>query len=140
MNKNSKCVKHAKAVLKYWNKPFCVCLLNYIEELEDKAYKSDYYQEHADLFFEENKDLKQEIKKLKSKKYIFDAKTNEIKEIPISDGYISKDKIKAKIQEYRTEKANMTQIFCSKYGKTQQTFKQAVYNEVIKVLEGILGE
>ena len=37
MNKNSKSVKHAKAVLKYWNKPFCTCLLKYIEELEKKA-------------------------------------------------------------------------------------------------------
>ena len=36
----------------------------------------------------------EEIKKLKSKKYIFNAETNEIKEIPISDDYISKDKLR----------------------------------------------
>jgi len=35
-----------------------------------------------------------EIEKLKSKKYILNAETNEIKEIPISENYISKDKIK----------------------------------------------
>ena len=53
MNKNSKSVKHAKAVLKYWNKPFCTCLLKYIEELEKKAYKCEYYQEQADIFYNE---------------------------------------------------------------------------------------
>ena len=53
MNKNSKSVKHAKAVLKYWDKPFCTCLLKYIDELEKKAYKCEYYQEHADIFYQE---------------------------------------------------------------------------------------
>ena len=53
MNKNSKSVKHAKAVLKYWDKPFCTCLLKYIDELEKKAYKCEYYQEHADIFYNE---------------------------------------------------------------------------------------
>ena len=53
MNKNSKSVKHAKAVLKYWDKPFCTCLLKYIDELEKKAYKCEYYQEHADIFHNE---------------------------------------------------------------------------------------
>lgn len=53
MNKNSKSVKHAKAVLKYWNKPFCTCLLKYIDELEEKAYKSKYYEEHANKFYQE---------------------------------------------------------------------------------------
>ena len=53
MNKNSKSVKHAKAVLKYWDKPFCTCLLNYIDELEKKAYKCEYYKEHADIFYQE---------------------------------------------------------------------------------------
>ena len=57
-----------------------------------------------------------------------------------ADRYISKDKIKAKLDEYRTERANMTQIIFSKYGKTQQTFKQVVNNEVIRVLEELLGE
>lgn len=53
--------------------------------------------------------------------------------------YISKDKIKEIKEEYEKERANMTQIIFSKYGKTQQTFNQAVVNEVIKVLDEILG-
>ena len=53
MNKNSKSVKHAKAVLKYWDKPFCTCLLKYIDELEKKAYKCEYYEEHANIFYQE---------------------------------------------------------------------------------------
>lgn len=60
MNKNSKSVKHAKAVLKYWDKPFCTCLLNYIDELERKAYKCEYYQEHADIFYNELTALKED--------------------------------------------------------------------------------
>ena len=43
-----------------------------------------------------------EIEKLKSKKYIFNAETNEIKEIPISDDYVSKDKIIEKIKKLET--------------------------------------
>lgn len=39
-----------------------------------------------------------EIEKLKSKKYILNAEIQEIKEIPISDDYISKDKIKEQIR------------------------------------------
>lgn len=42
--------------------------------------------------------------------------------------------------KYKKERANMTQIIFSKYGKTQRTFNQAVVNEVIKVLDEILGE
>lgn len=53
MNKNSKSVKHAKAILKYWNKPFCICLLKYIDELEKKAYMCEYYEEHANIFYNE---------------------------------------------------------------------------------------
>lgn len=52
---------------------------------------------------------------------------------------VHKDKIKEKIEKYKKEKNNMTQIVFSKYGKTQQTFKQAVNNEVIRVLEELLG-
>ena len=60
MNKNSKSVKHAKAVLKYWDKPFCTCLLKYIDELEKKAYKCEYYQEHADIFYNELTTLRED--------------------------------------------------------------------------------
>ena len=49
------------------------------------------------------------------------------------------DKIREIREKYRKERANMTQIIFSKYGKTQQTFKQAVVNEVIKVLDKLLA-
>lgn len=49
------------------------------------------------------------------------------------------DKIKEIKEKYQKERANMTQIIFSKYGKTQRAFKQAVVNEVIKVLDEILG-
>lgn len=60
MNKNSKSVKHAKAVLKYWDKPFCTCLLKYIDELEKKAYKCEYYKEHADIFYQELTEIRED--------------------------------------------------------------------------------
>ena len=53
---------------------------------------------------------------------------------------IPRYKIREIKEEYEKERSNMTQIIFSKYGKTQQTFKQAVYTEVIKVLDEILGE
>lgn len=56
------------------------------------------------------------------------------------ENYINKDKIKEIREEYKKERSNMTKIIFSKYGKTQQTFNQAVVNEVIKVLDEILGE
>lgn len=59
MNKNSKSVKHAKAVLKYWDKPFCTCLLKYIDELEKKAYKCEYYEEHANIFYNELTEIRE---------------------------------------------------------------------------------
>lgn len=40
-----------------------------------------------------------QIEKLKSRKYILNAETQEIKEIPIDDNYISKDKIREKMNE-----------------------------------------
>jgi hypothetical protein len=132
MNKNSKSVKHAKAVLKYWNKPFCVCLLNYIDELEKKAYKCEYYQEHADIFY-------QEIEKLKSKKYILNAETNEIKEIPISENYISKDKIKEKINEYN-KKCDECNFQKSEICKEFKVHYNCSIQSVLEVLKELIGE
>ena len=47
-----------------------------------------------------------EIEKLKSRKYIFNAETNEIKEIPISENYISKDKIRELKEKVEKEMIN----------------------------------
>lgn len=41
----------------------------------------------------------EKIKELEKPKYILNAETNEIKEIPMDNNYISKDKIKSKIRE-----------------------------------------
>lgn len=67
--------------------------------------KKQYFSDDAELkainYLEQfiNKQQK-EIEKLKSKKYILNAETKEIKEIPISDDYISKDKILAIFKKY----------------------------------------
>lgn len=74
MNKNSKSVVHAKALLKNLNKPFSVCLLNYIEELEEKAYKSKYYEEHA-------YNLEQELLSLRGDNAINEFIVEKIKDI-----------------------------------------------------------
>lgn len=76
----------------------------------------------------EEKDKK--IEKLKSRKYIFNAETNEIKEIPISDNYVIKDKIRKFIEEYLPDDEIMET--CSMYDVN------GIY--VRKELEKILGE
>lgn len=40
------------------------------------------------------------IQKLEARKYMFNAETGEITQIPVDNNYISKDKIKGKIEEY----------------------------------------
>lgn len=40
-----------------------------------------------------------EIERLEARKYMLNAETGEISQIPIDNNYISKDKIKAKIEE-----------------------------------------
>ena len=40
-----------------------------------------------------------EIERLEARKYMFNAETGEISQIPLNNNYISKDKIKAKIEE-----------------------------------------
>lgn len=45
-----------------------------------------------------------EIEELKSRKYVINAETQEIKEIPIDNNYINKDKIRDKIKELEDNK------------------------------------
>ena len=56
--------------------------------------------EEAKILLNLVENQQKEIEKLKSRKYIFNAETNEIKEIPISDDYISKAKIREIISKY----------------------------------------
>ena len=42
-----------------------------------------------------------EIERLEARKYMLNAETGEISQIPIDNNYISKDKIKAKIEEVK---------------------------------------
>ena len=75
--------------------------------------QSDYVKGHADevvsivenalnTIIELIEKQQKEIEELKSRKYILNAKTQEIKEIPISDDYVSKDKIIEKIKKLET--------------------------------------
>lgn len=81
-----------------------ITILNLIEkqqkEIEElKKEKRILIEKYTEVVYECGK-RKEEIEKLKSKKYILNAETNEIKEIPISDDYISKDKIREIISKY----------------------------------------
>lgn len=102
--------------------------------------KKQYFSDDAELkainYLEQfiNKQQK-EIEKLKSKKYILNAKTKEIKEIPISDDYISKDKIKEKIEEVEKKKEK-TEILDFKAFYSIKEIK----NIEINILKEILGE
>lgn len=53
---------------------------------------------------EKNKELKDINKKLEARKYMLNAITGEVTAIPIDNNYISKDKIKAKIEEIEKDK------------------------------------
>ena len=78
-----------------------------------------------------------EIERLKSKKYILNAETNEIKEIPISENYISKDKIKEKIDEITKE---YFELFEEKRSLDFMNINGHRYNAMKLVLEELLGE
>ena len=51
----------------------------------------------------EIEELKDINKKLEARKYMLNARTGEVTAIPIDNNYISKDKIKAKIEELEIE-------------------------------------
>lgn len=78
-------------------------------------------------------------------KEIEDFKKNDGYHLGFIDGGIAKryetqDKIKEKIEKYKNIKNNMTIMVFSKYEKTQRSYKQVVYTEVIRVLEELLEE
>ena len=55
-----------------------------------------------------------EIERLEARKYMFNAETGEISQIPIDNNYISKDKIKAKIEEYEEQEKDEPNAFLCK--------------------------
>lgn len=79
-----------------------------------------------------------EIEKLKSRKYIFNAETNEIKEIPISDDYICKDKIKEKIDLIDKEYAEI--IEKNKNDLYLVNINAQRHSAMQSILEELLGE
>jgi len=82
-----------------------------------------------DMFEKQQK----EIEELKKPKYLLNAKTGEITTINNSE-FISKDKIKAKIEEYDDKEMTVNLVNRS----AGKTFQQAVRNEVRKVLQSLL--
>ncbi len=93
----------------------------------------DAIQGLLDLYTKQQKEIEKLKDKLNEERNFNKSALETLKEC------VHKDKIKEIKEEYEKERSNMTQIIFSKYGKTQQTFKQAVYNEVIKVLDELLG-
>ena len=83
-----------------------------IEELKEKTKKCEYYEMVAD-------ELSKEIEELKKPKYIMNFETNEI--TTLTNDFISKDKIKVKIEEL--EKEEKVQLKGTK-GQDRYSIKQ----------------
>ena len=70
-----------------------------------------------------------EIERLEARKYMLNAETGEISQIPIDNNYISKDKIKAKIEEIDIE------IQCCEYADDDtEEYKQDIEKEKRRLL------
>lgn len=63
----------------------------------------------------EIEELKAINKKLEARKYMYNAETGEVTAIPIDNNYISKDKIRAKIEIRKEEKENCKDSIEEKY-------------------------
>lgn len=98
------------------------------KEIEDLKFKYQARKDRTKVIIEKQQ---KEIEKLKSRKYILNAETNEIKEIPISDDYISKDKIKEKIKEVENREENYT---------FDKLTSEDIRRTIITNLEELLGE
>ena len=60
---------------------------------------------------------KEENRRLEARKYMYNAETGEISQIPLNDNYISKDKIKAKIEVMNTNIVNAEKFDCDYIGQ-----------------------
>ena len=120
------------------------------EEIKRKYKKSSKYMlylsyedvgnliQMVEMLDKQIKELEQENREIREWKYVIDnpidlEKLKELDLIKIKGKeYISKDKIKAKIEEYKEMTVNLVNRSAGK------TFQQAVRNEVIKVLQSLL--
>ena len=78
---------------------------------------------------------KKEIEKLEARRYMYNAETGEISQIPLNNNYISKDKIKAKIEEYN-KMINATYEHLTHYAD----YRRDVCFEIKNVLNELLEE
>ena len=116
--------------------------LGYIQGYEDgKSHKQTAVaikNENAQQMLIQRKmeEYEKEIEKLKSRKYILNAETNEIKEIPISDDYISKDKIRKQIEEIK----NCRLSTCDEQINKSLKEIYEIEDEICEYFEELLGE
>lgn len=79
-------------------------LLNLIDNQQKEISLLKDQLEYVKSEYEETIEQQQkEIERLEARKYIYNAVTGEISQIPLNNNYISKDKIKAKIEELEKE-------------------------------------
>ena len=69
------------------------------EELKSLLYQGTISQYGKRKLIDIIEKQSKEIERLEARKYMLKAETGEISQIPIDNNYISKDKIKAKIEE-----------------------------------------
>ena len=76
-----------------------------------------------------------EIQKLEARKYMFNAETGEITQIPIDNNYINKNKIKEKIEELNNNRQYLSQF---KDYKEKDYTNEEVVNNCVEVLQELL--
>lgn len=76
-----------------------------------------------------------EIQKLEARKYMFNAETGEITQIPIDNNYINKNKIKEKIEELNNNRQYLSQF---KDYKEKDYTNEEVINNCVEVLQELL--
>lgn len=76
-----------------------------------------------------------EIQKLEARKYMFNAETGEITQIPIDNNYINKNKIKEKIEELNNNRQYLSQF--NDYKEKDYTNEEVV-NNCVEVLQELL--
>lgn len=79
-----------------------------------------------------------EIKKLKDE--LREERNLNVEVLRTLKECVHKDRLKEIINIYKHRKDEMTQLFFSRYEKTQDSYTLAVFTEVIRVLEEIVGE
>lgn len=94
-----------------------------------KQLSKDDIADYLGILFNLIEKQQKEIEKLKKKRYIVNAETGEIKEIPISDNYISKDKIREILKKYKGTSLEDYRAIINFYKEIEELLEENIKEE-----------